>query len=77
MRVVTSLTAGSASGQPCGVCIQSQPDCRCAALCQVYRSRIHAVQLMQLCLQLTIIEDVQQNLLEALGVSNDKAGHLV
>ena len=35
------------------------------------------MNLMRLCYHLTIIEDVQQNLLEALGVSNDKAGDLV
>ena len=35
------------------------------------------MQLMQLWQQRTIIKDVQQNLLEALGVSYDKAGDLV
>ncbi len=35
------------------------------------------MNLMHLCYHLTIIEDVQQNLLEALGVSNDEAGDLV
>ena len=61
MRVTPSLLAGSASGLnrlSLGGVHMTSPILQVRCLYQVNRSRIHAVQFMQLCLQLTIIEDV-------------------